>query len=81
MFLAPFDFIIRYRPGKGNPADPTLKRPNYKYEKDYNFTLLSTLKRKLAISEVFRKIKDLLLRVLINVIYVKRLGKERKVLY
>jgi hypothetical protein len=81
MFLAPFNFIIRYRLGKGNPADPTLKRPNYRCEEDYNFTLLFTLKRKLVIGEVFRKIKDFLLRVLVNVIYVKRLGKERRVLY
>jgi hypothetical protein len=81
MFLAPFDFIIRYRLGKGNPADSTLKRPDYRYEKDYNFTLLFILKRKLVIGEVLRKIKDLLLRVLVNIIYVKRLRKKRRVLY
>jgi uncharacterized protein (DUF2249 family) len=79
--LAPFDFIIRYKLGKRNPADPTLKRPNYRYEKDYNLTLLFTLKKKLVIGEVLRKIKDFFPRVLINTIYVKRPGKKRRVLY
>jgi hypothetical protein len=81
MFLAPFDFIIRYKLGKGNPADPTLKRPDYRCEEDYNLILLFTLKRKLVVGEVFRKIKDFLFRVLVNIIYIKRLGKKRRVLY
>ena len=48
MFLAPFDFEIRYRSGKRNPADAPSRRPDYGGNSDLEDGYLPTLKAKVA---------------------------------
>ena len=45
--LAAFDFTIKYRTGKTNPADGLSRKPSYKPSKDSEELMLPTLQRKL----------------------------------
>lgn len=46
--LAKFDFEIKFRPGKTNPADPLSRRPDFaSQEKEQSQVMLPTLQRKL----------------------------------
>jgi hypothetical protein len=50
--LAQFDFEIRYRTGKSNPADGPLRRPDYKPSDDERAIVgLPTLQGKLQLSK------------------------------
>src|SRR5204862_3821500 len=48
MFLAPFDFVIRHRDGKSNPADAPSRRPDYQSEDAPGTELLNPLQQRLA---------------------------------
>ena len=53
MFLAPFDFEIRYQAGKRNPADAPSRRPDYGDDCDLEDGYLPTLKAKIARAKSF----------------------------
>ena len=53
MFLAPFDFEIRYQAGKRNPADALSRRPDYDDDRDLEDGYLPTLKAKIARAKSF----------------------------
>ncbi|KAF5230292.1 hypothetical protein FAUST_9880 [Fusarium austroamericanum] len=48
LYLTPYDFIIKHRPGKTNPADPPSRRPEYEGETPEYQELLPGLESKLA---------------------------------
>lgn len=48
MFLCPFHFVIKHRPGKSNPADAPSRRSDYEGEPMSNRALLPELQRKMA---------------------------------
>src|SRR5437773_1286496 len=48
MFLAPFDFVIRHRAGKTNPADAPSRRPDYQSEDTLGTELLNPLQQRLT---------------------------------
>jgi transposase InsO family protein len=54
MLLAPYDFVIKHRPGNRNPADGPSRRPDYAGETPSNLDLLPTLARKMAAVESLR---------------------------
>lgn len=49
MFLAPFDFVIKHRSGKSNPADAPSRRPDYVGEEPPSTKYLPALQAKMAI--------------------------------
>ena len=53
MFLAPFDFEIRYQAGKRNPADAPSRRPDYGDDRDLEDGYLPILKAKIARAKSF----------------------------
>ena len=53
MFLAPFDFEIRYQAGKRNPADAPSRRPDYGDDCDLEDGYLPTLRAKIARAESY----------------------------
>ena len=53
MFLALFDFKIRYQAGKRNPANALSCRPNYGNDRDLEDGYLPTLKAKIARAKSF----------------------------
>ena len=51
VYLTPYDFIIRHRPGQSNPADAPTRRPDYMAELsegNYTCSLIPTFEAKLA---------------------------------
>ena len=51
MFLSPFNFVIKHRAGKNNPADAPSRRPDYEGEPMTNRELLPDLQRKMAAAQ------------------------------
>ena len=51
MYLSGFDFEVKHRPGKSNPADGPSRRPDYQVQSACADTLLPTLQRKLKLAE------------------------------
>ena len=50
----PFDFEIRYKLGKQNPADAPSHRPDYGVDRDLEDGYLPTLKAKIARAKTYR---------------------------
>jgi len=48
MLLAPYDFVIKHRPGSRNPADGPSRRPDYEGESVANTELLAPLRQRLV---------------------------------
>lgn len=46
--MIPYNFVLRHRPGKSNPADGPSRRPDFKGEQPANRDLLSALEARLA---------------------------------
>lgn len=47
MYLAPFEFVIKHRPGKSNPADAPSRRPDYEGSLGTQTELLNPLQKKM----------------------------------
>ena len=60
MYLAPYDFQIKYHIGNRNPTDVLLRRPDYGSNIQMNMKYLSFLQQKLAI------LKELKMILMIN---------------
>ena len=75
MYLAPFNFIIKHRPGKLNPVDTPSRHPDYVVEEEDNksYKLIATLKAKFYVEPL---VKEPSLR---KNVYKKRTEDESKV--
>lgn len=58
MFLTPFDFVIKHRTGKSNPADAPSRRPDYEAEAQSRTEYLSPLQAK-VVSQISIRARDL----------------------
>lgn len=54
MYLAPHDFVIKYRTGKTNPADAPSRRPDYEQEPVEDTELLAGLQARIAVVQSVR---------------------------
>ncbi|RYC53832.1 hypothetical protein CHU98_g12376, partial [Xylaria longipes] len=78
IYLAPFDFTIRYRPGKRNRVDAASRRPDYMNGTRSDANLLPTIERKIAVAQI--KAQDELPRILVGEVFAACSLRKRAIL-